>query len=49
METIETRLRDIFNKQTITESDVKRANTLMKEWKRLNNWQEATSNPIKAY
>jgi hypothetical protein len=49
METIERQVRDIFAKRSITERDIRRANELIREWKYMNDWKEATSNPIKAY
>jgi hypothetical protein len=49
METIERQIRDIFAKRSLTERDVRKANDLIKLWKEIYHWQEATSNPIKAY
>lgn len=48
MESVERQVRDIFAKRYITESDVKRANDLIKLWKEIYRWQEDISNPIKA-
>jgi hypothetical protein len=49
MESVERQVRDIFAKRYITDKDVKRANELISTWKYWNKWEEATSNPIKAY
>jgi hypothetical protein len=49
METIELQVRDIFAKRSITDRDVRRANELIRVWKYWHKWEEATSNPIKAY
>ena len=49
MESVERQVRDIFAKRYITESDVKRANDLIKLWKEIYHWHEDISNPIKAY
>jgi hypothetical protein len=49
METVERQIWDIFNKKNITDKDVIKANELFRVWKHWNKWEEATSNPIKAY
>jgi hypothetical protein len=49
METVERQVRDIFEKRSITDRDVRRANELIRVWKYWNDWKEDTSNPIKAY
>jgi len=43
---IEKRLIDIFNQDTVRAIDVLIANTLFDDWKRLNNYKPASSNPI---
>ena len=46
MRKIEQQIRDIFDKRVITDRDVARANRLLRIWKELSGWSEATSNPI---
>ena len=48
MQTIENEVRNIFEKETITIGDLKRANDLIKLWKEIYHWHEDISNPIKA-
>ena len=49
MESVERQVRDIFEKRSITDRDVRKANKLIRVWKYWNDWKEDTSNPIKAY
>ena len=49
MESVERQVRDIFAKRNITDRDVRKDNELISTWKYWNKWEEATSNPIKAY
>jgi hypothetical protein len=49
MDKIERQVRDIFAKRNITDRDVRKANELIRVWKYCHKWEEATSNPIKAY
>jgi hypothetical protein len=44
---IENAIKRIFNKEVITESDVRTANFLIEKWKKLTNWIERTELPIK--
>jgi len=36
---VEKELRDIFNKDVITEKDMHRANELIRIWKHFNKWE----------
>ena len=43
IKTIEYTLRNIFNKEKITKSDVNSANRLFKKWKKLTKYKEDNS------
>ena len=45
---LEQKIRDIFNQEKITQSDVKKANRYLEDWKTITKYKEDTRNPIKS-